>query len=133
MDNLKCILLVEDEPIIALACSRRIETWGYRVETAVTGEEAVRKASGNQPPDLILMDIDLGAGMNGAEAATAILSANKLPIVFLTSHAEREMVERVKGITRYGYVIKDSGDFVLRSSIEMAFEQIGRASCRERV
>jgi PAS domain S-box-containing protein len=42
--------------------------------------------------------------------------------VFLTSHAEREMVERVRGITRYGYVIKNSGDFVLRSSIEMAFE-----------
>ena len=48
-----------------------------------------------------------------------------MPIVFLTSHAERETVERVRGITRYGYVVKDSGDFVLQSSIEMAFELFG--------
>ncbi|PKL16078.1 MAG: hypothetical protein CVV49_18080 [Spirochaetae bacterium HGW-Spirochaetae-5] len=34
------------------------------------------------------------------------------------------MVDRVRGITRYGYVIKSSGDFVLQSSIEMAFELV---------
>ena len=68
------------------------------------------------------MDIDLGKGFSGREAAAQILSHRTLPIVFLTSHHEREMVEKVRGITRYGYVIKDSGDFVLQSSIEMAFE-----------
>jgi PAS domain S-box-containing protein len=122
MEGIKRILLVEDESLIALACSYSIESWGYRVETVATGEEAVLRATGVSPPDLILMDIDLGAGMNGSDAASAILNSVSVPIVFLTSHAEREMVERVKGITRYGYVIKNSGDFVLRSSIEMALE-----------
>jgi CheY-like chemotaxis protein len=46
MDDAERILLVEDEPIIALACSRRIESWGYRVETAGTGEDALLKATG---------------------------------------------------------------------------------------
>jgi hypothetical protein len=32
------------------------------------------------------------------------------------------MVDKVSGVTRYGYVVKNSGDFVLQSSIEMAFE-----------
>jgi PAS domain S-box-containing protein len=122
MTRNKFVLLVEDELILALSCSKIIESWGYRVETANTGEEAVRKATTGAPPDLILMDIDLGPGIKGSDAASAILASIDVPIVFLTSHAEREMVERVKGITRYGYVIKNSGDFVLRSSIEMAFE-----------
>ncbi len=68
------------------------------------------------------MDIDLGAGINGTEAAKQILAVRNIPVVFLTSHSEREMVEKVRGITRYGYVIKNSGDFVLQSSIDMAFE-----------
>ncbi len=68
------------------------------------------------------MDIDLGEGMNGPDAAKKILQIKYLPIVFLTSYSESEMVNKVKSITRYGYVIKDSGLFVLLSSIEMAFD-----------
>ncbi|NBC28809.1 MAG: PAS domain S-box protein, partial [Spirochaetes bacterium] len=41
--------------------------------------------------------------------------------VFLTSHAEREYVQRVQEITNYGYVLKSSGEFVLVESIRMAF------------
>ena len=118
----KTILLVEDEALIALDAANTIRGFGHDVVTANTGEEAVGIAAGGGPIDLILMDIDLGRGMSGPEAAELILGKRTLPIVFLTSHAEREMVEKVHGITRYGYVIKNSGDFVLKSSIEMAFE-----------
>lgn len=116
------ILLVEDEAIIALHQSSVLRRFGYETMTAISGEQAVEVAAAEPTLDLILMDIDLGPGIDGTEAARRILSQRKVPIVFLTSHSEREMVEKVKGITRYGYVIKNSGDFVLQSSIEMAFE-----------
>jgi PAS domain S-box-containing protein len=116
------ILLVEDEVITAMAEKMTIGQFGYQVLTVDSGEEAVRYAADNPQISLILMDIDLGGGMDGTEAARQILAFRTLPIVFLTSHSEKEMVERVRGITRYGYVIKNSGDFVLQSSIEMAFE-----------
>jgi len=118
----KTILLVEDEAIIAMAQSIAIKRFGYDVVTANAGERAVEIASGNEEISLILMDIDLGDSIDGPETARRILEKRNIPIVFLTSHMEREYVERVKEITRYGYVIKNSGDFVLRSSIEMAFE-----------
>jgi PAS domain S-box-containing protein len=118
----KTILLVEDELIIALAESQKIKTFGYNVVTANSGEEAVELAGNNQEIQLVLMDIDLGKGIDGPEAAKQILEKRNIPIVFLSSHAEKDYVDRVKEITRYGYVIKNSGDFVLRSSIEMAFE-----------
>lgn len=118
----KTVLLVEDEVLIAIAQADKVKDFGYDVVMAHTGEEAIQVATGAAPVDLVLMDIDLGRGMNGPEAAERILQSKSIPILFLTSHAEREMVEKVHGITRYGYVIKNSGDFVLQSSIEMAFE-----------
>ncbi|MFW5769429.1 MAG: PAS domain S-box protein, partial [Spirochaetota bacterium] len=73
--------------------------------------------------DLILMDIDLGRDkMDGTETAEKILKEQNIPIIFHTSHSEREMVEKVKGITRYGYVLKSAGEFVLLEAIQMAFE-----------
>lgn len=118
----KTILLVEDEVIIAMTEQQKLTTFGYDVIVRHNGDQAVETAVAGEAIDLILMDIDLGKGTSGPEAAQRILAHRHIPIVFLTSHAERDMVERVRGITRYGYIIKNSGDFVLQSSIEMAFE-----------
>lgn len=118
----RTILLVEDESIIALAEARILEKFGYGVVHAISGERAVDLALSKPDIDLILMDINLGRGMDGPEAARRILRERHLPIIFLTSHAENDYVEKVRSITRYGYVIKNSGDFVLRTSIETAFE-----------
>jgi PAS domain S-box-containing protein len=126
------ILLVEDEAIIAMAEAETIKRSGYAVVIAVSGESAVELAQSDAAVSLILMDIDLGRGIDGTEAARRILAKRNLPIVFLTSHSEREMVEKVRGITRYGYVIKNSGDFVLQASIEMAFELFGAMKAARR-
>jgi PAS domain S-box-containing protein len=119
----KTILLVEDEAIVALAEAKALRSFGYHVRTVGTGEEAVEAIRrGEEDVDLILMDIELGEGIDGTEAARRILALGDLPIVFLSAHSEREQAEKVQRVPRYGYVIKDSGDFVLQSSIEMAFE-----------
>jgi two-component system, sensor histidine kinase len=118
----KTILLVEDQNSTAMIITQQLQTAGYDVIVVKTGEKAVAVATGGTPIDLILMDILLGQGIEGTEAATQILLKRNVPIVFLSSHTERETVEKVRGITRYGYVIKDSGNFILESSIEMAFE-----------
>ncbi len=118
----KTILLVEDEAIIALGTKATLESWGYSVVLASSGETAVSTALATPEIDLVLMDIDLGTGIDGTEAAQRILAARNLPIVFVSSHTEESLVEKVRGITRYGFVVKASGDFVLRASIEMAFE-----------
>lgn len=122
MNNAKMILLVEDERITAKAIAQAIRNIGYEVLVAHNGEDAVKWATVNAEVDLILMDIDLGPGIDGTEASRAILQKRNLPIVFLTQHIDREIVEKVKGISRYGYVVKNLDTFVLESSIQMAFE-----------
>ena len=121
-NNSKKLLLVEDEAIIAMSEKRALEKCGYNVRSVQSGEQAVDAVEKDPEIDLVLMDIDLGSGLSGDQAAEEILKIRHLPIVFLTSHTEREYVERVKEITRYGYVIKNSGEFVLWDTIEVAFE-----------
>ncbi len=118
----RTIMLVEDEPVAAAVTSRIITKAGYNVLTASSGEKAVEMARSCAELNLILMDIDLGDGIDGPEAARQILMSCHIPIVFLTSHAEKEYVESVKEITRYGYVLKGSSAFVLQEAIEMAFQ-----------
>jgi len=117
----KTILLVDDEIIIALDETRTLENNGFSVITAVSGEEAVDIARRRNGIDLVLMDIDLGRGMDGTEAAEIIIRERDIPIIFLSSHTERAVVEKTEGITSYGYVVKNSGETVLMASIKMAF------------
>ncbi len=116
------ILLVEDEALIAMYQSGELQKHGFEVSVAYSGEKAVEAVRSDPDIALVLMDIDLGKGIDGTEAAQRILRTHNLPIVFLTSHSEKEIVDKVKGISRYGYVLKNSGVFVLVESIHMAFE-----------
>jgi PAS domain S-box-containing protein len=115
------ILLVEDEAIIALSEAQMLERNGYDVVTAHSGQAAIEAADADAWISLVLMDIDLGSGMDGTEAAGSILERHDLPIVFLSSHTEPEVVEKTEGITSYGYILKNSGETVLLASIRMAF------------
>jgi PAS domain S-box-containing protein len=119
----KTILLVEDEPLPAATEGHLLEASGYAVVHASTATEAIEAATApGNAIDLILMDVDLGKGMDGTHAAAVILSKKYLPIVFLTSHAEREFVDRIEKVSAYGYVLKSGGSAVLLASIRMAFK-----------
>jgi PAS domain S-box-containing protein len=119
----KMLLLVEDETVIAMAEADKLESIGYRVIIAGKGEDAIRITDERIGDiDLILMDIDLGKGIDGTEAARTILARHDIPVVFLSSHTEPEIVEKTESITSYGYVLKNSAITVIDASIKMAFK-----------
>jgi PAS domain S-box-containing protein len=114
------ILLVEDEVIIAMQEKMVLERAGYRVVTATSGEEAVHLALTTPDLSLVLMDIDLGAGMTGTEAAAIIIGQCDVPVTFVSSHTEAAIVNATDTISGYGYIVKNSGETVLLASIKMA-------------
>lgn len=118
----RTILLVEDDALIAMAEKKTLEKLGYTVITALSGEKAIDLVNEDESIDLILMDIDLGARIDGTEAARIILQERDMPVVFLSSHTEPEVVALTEKITSYGYVVKNSGTTVLDASIKMAFK-----------
>lgn len=115
------ILLVEDEALIALSEKKTLEKHGFRVLVAHSGEKAVKLVESGEAVDLVLMDINLGKGIDGTEAASQILAIRDLPLIFLSSHTEPEIVQKTEGISSFGYIVKDSEETVLIASIKMAF------------
>ncbi len=123
MSDKKIILLVEDEALIAMAQKKALEKHGYGVITAHSGEKAIEKVRTTPDIALILMDINLGTGkMDGTECAEVILKERDIPVLFLSSYTQPDIVEKTEKITSYGYVVKDSGETVLDASIKMAFK-----------
>ena len=94
---------------------------GYEVVSISSGEAAIEILRRGQPRiDLVLMDIDLGRGIDGPEAARQIQKFISLPIVFLSAHIESDYVARVDGIPNYGYIPKTAGQFILLAAIKRA-------------
>jgi DNA-directed RNA polymerase specialized sigma24 family protein len=82
------VLIIEDEPIIALDLTRLVRELGHRVAgTAATRDEAVAMAD-EAPPGLVLADIRLADGSNGMDAAADILQRHDVPVIFITAFPE---------------------------------------------
>ncbi|MFZ1280569.1 MAG: response regulator, partial [Ignavibacteriaceae bacterium] len=122
-DKLKTILLVEDDAMIAVVETLKLKKYGYNIIHAINGQMAIESVNNSSNHiDLILMDINLGERLDGTDIAKVILATKDIPLIFLSSHTEREVVEKTENITFYGYVVKDSGITVLDASIKMAFK-----------
>ncbi|MGI9862934.1 PAS domain S-box protein [Moorella naiadis] len=118
----KRVLVVENSRLQAQIAADILSRHGYMTEIALTAEDALQKASGPECPDLILMDIDLGEGMDGTALARRIQEIKDVPLVFLTAISTREAIEKVHSITHYGYIQKGAPEHVLMSTIEMALK-----------
>jgi diguanylate cyclase (GGDEF)-like protein/PAS domain S-box-containing protein len=122
MQKSKKILLVEDSRLTAMVVAEFLNKNGYETETAVTGEEAVQKACGSFPPDLILMDIELAGEMDGIDAARRIIKSRDIPVVFLTANTSGEIIDKIKEVKAYGFVLKGMDKAALLSTVEMALK-----------
>ncbi len=122
MSTMKCVLLVGEEVVPAGTEKMQLEKYGYAVRTVTTGEKAVEAVRASSDIDLILMDINLNNGIDGTQTAEIILKDYDIPVVFLLSHADPEVVEKAEKTTPYGYIVRNSSGTVLDSSIKMAFK-----------
>jgi CheY-like chemotaxis protein len=83
------ILIIEDEPLIAMDIEQLVESLGHNVVgIARTHKEAVN-LYGKTHPKMILADIQLADGSSGIDAVNDILSTEALPVIFITAFPER--------------------------------------------
>ncbi len=83
------VLIIEDEPIIAMDLENLVSELGHKVvATAATRDEAVAKAK-SERPGLVLADINLGEGGSGIDAVNEILSSFDIPVIFITAYPEK--------------------------------------------
>lgn len=83
------VLIIEDEPIIAMDLEGIVTALGHRVSgVAQTRDEAVSAANSNRP-GLVLADIQLADGSSGIDAVKDILASFSVPVIFITAFPER--------------------------------------------
>jgi DNA-directed RNA polymerase specialized sigma24 family protein len=83
------ILIIEDEPIIALDLEAIVQELGHRVVgIARTRKEAVALI-GEHQPSLVLADIQLADGSSGLDAVNEILASLDVAVIFITAYPER--------------------------------------------
>ena len=125
------ILVVEDEAVVAMDIQSKLEDLGYSVIALIrTGEEAVQTAC-EMRPDLILMDISLQGDMDGIAAAACIQACNPTPLVYMTSHGDKDTLHRARMTEPLGYVIKPFDERDLRAAIEVALNKHHMVVTRE--
>src|SRR5262245_33941903 len=83
------ILIIEDEPLIAMDIEAMVESLGHRVVgTARTHDEATALFAKHNPK-MVLADIQLADGSSGIDAVNEILALTPLPVIFITAFPER--------------------------------------------
>ena len=83
------IMIIEDEPLIALDIEQMVEDLGHRVTgIARTHAEAVDSYK-RTSPKMVLADIQLADGSSGIDAVNDILKVDTIPVIFITAFPER--------------------------------------------
>ncbi|MDY6967035.1 MAG: PAS domain S-box protein [Spirochaetota bacterium] len=114
------ILIVEDEPFIAMGIEQTLRKFEYSVtDIACSGEECLNSVLVNRP-DLILMDIKLSGEIDGIEAAAAIRENYDIPVIFLTALSDELSLQRAKITEPYGYIVKPINERELYFTIEIS-------------
>ena len=113
------ILIADDEAVIRLGLRSMLEDQGYRVVgEAADGTRAldlVRRLR----PDLVFLDIKM-PGIDGLQAAQALLTERAVPVIVLTAYADREFVDKAKDAGVLAYLVKPVRESDLRPTIEVA-------------
>jgi len=114
------VLIVEDEPIIAMTLEALVEDLGREpCGIAATGAEAVELAK-TLRPDVVLMDVSLIGDMDGIEAARLLREATGIPVIFVTAYGSGGIMDRLRSIHPDAQVVPKPVD---PSSLRRAIEE----------
>ena len=86
-EDKKKILVVDDEESIHLLYKEELEEEGYKVDTAIDGEEALKKFD-KLKPDLVILDINM-PGMDGIEVLRQMKQERpSVPVILSSAYPE---------------------------------------------
>lgn len=111
---------MEDEQLVAMDMHDMLMRSGYNVAATAMDYDEAEKALANCTPDIVLIDINLGAGKTGLDLAKYIASHLDIPFIFVSSHADRQTIAGAAAVAPSGYLVKPFDENDLYASIEVA-------------
>lgn len=114
------ILIVEDEPIVALDIKNTLIKLGHSVTDMVTNYDNAIESVKTDEPDIIFMDIHLENSKSGIETAQEIKKYKNIPIVYLTAFSDDATMQKAIDTDPVSYILKPFKRDELKSSIMLS-------------
>ncbi|MGD0548429.1 MAG: response regulator, partial [Terracidiphilus sp.] len=117
------LLIVEDEPAVALDLQQEVEEFGYEVIGLAESADEALIAVEQTRPDLALMDVRISGRMNGIQTARLLRDAYQVPAIFLTAHSDDFTVAGAAREMPYGYLTKPFQSGQLKATVQVALHK----------
>ncbi len=114
------ILIVDDSPTASYMVKMYLESLDYSVPWTTDNAESALQLVENHSPDLVLMDINLGEGMDGIDTADIILNQHKIPVIYITAYSDQVTLSRAKDTIPFGFINKPLCIEDLKVNVEIA-------------
>ncbi len=119
------ILIVEDDLSFALELEMLVQEIGYELAGRVDNSSDAMSIIYGNPPDIILMDIDIKGNLTGIQLGESIKDTG-IPIIFITSFDDEQHYEAAKKTNIVGYLVKPANKFSLRTTINLAMKKLAQ-------
>lgn len=123
MNKIK-VLIVEDEPVVALELKAEVEKLQCKVTATAHTQNKVLSSIEQNEPDIILMDINLGKGQDGVEIVKQIQKTKKIPILYITAYSDDETMKRAFDTDPIGYIVKPFKPQDIRTNLQLAIYKL---------
>ena len=117
------LMIVEDEPIVALDLKQELEQLGCEVLGVAESADEALVAAGVHRPDLALMDVRIVGSVDGIQTAGLLRAAYQIPVVFLTSYSDESTIARAAREMPYGYLTKPFQSGELKATLQVALHK----------
>jgi CheY-like chemotaxis protein len=130
------ILIVEDEPIVALDLQQELEEFGCEVVALSQSADEALMAVEETQPDLALMDLHIAGSLDGIQTARLLRDGYQVPSIFLTAYCDDATIARAVREMPYGYLTKPFQTRELKATLQVALHKakvdagLRRAHCK---
>ncbi len=114
------ILIAEDDRVTATALRKQLDNMGHQVVQTVSNYHDAIDVPASKNIDLALLDINLIGKETGIDIARVFQSKYNLPCIFLTSTSNDFIINQVREIGVYGYLLKPFSTKDIFTAIEIA-------------
>jgi len=117
------LLIVEDEPIVALDLQQELEQFGCEVVALAQSADEALMAVEECQPDLALMDLHIVGSLDGIQTARLLRDAYQVPSLFLTAYSDDATISRAVREMPYGYLTKPFQTRELKAMLQVALHK----------
>lgn len=125
MNNIR-IVIVEDEFVIAEDIASLLQSHGYHVAGVYRSAESALPQILKQPPDLLLVDINLAGALSGIYLVSKVSEQITLPVIYITANSDPDTYNRARSTKPNAFLIKPFTPANLLASIDLALYNFSR-------